>query len=74
MNERVILITEADLGGLREAILEERAVSGSGQQLAEPQDWLERAEVVEASAIPGDLIAMHSAFALADLETGRTET
>jgi len=74
MNETVILITEADLGGLREAILEERAVSGSGQQLAELQDQLERAEVVEASAIPGDVIAMHSAFALTDLDTGRTET
>lgn len=74
MNERVILITEADLDGLREAIREERAVRGARQHLAELRRELERAQIVEAPAVPGDVITMHSTFELTDLDTGNTET
>lgn len=74
MNERTILITETDREGLRRALLKQRAVAGSRQHLADLQKELERAEIVEAQAVPEDVITMHSTFELTDLDTGTTET
>ncbi len=74
MNERVILITEADLDGLRESIRAERAARGTRRHVSDLQHELERAEIVKASAIPGDVITMHSTFELTDLDSGKTET
>lgn len=74
MNGGAIFITESDLDGLREAILEERAVQGRRPHVAELQQEVERAKIVEAAAIPGDLITMHSTFELTDLDNERAET
>jgi regulator of nucleoside diphosphate kinase len=73
MKARAIFVTKPDLKRLHDALIEQRAASGSGEHLAKLQSELEEAVIVEAAAIPGDVVTMHSTVELTDLDTGETE-
>lgn len=70
MRER-IYITEADLERLRRLVEGRRAGrSTDNDNLAMLEEELDRAEVVDADAIPRDVVTMNSEVRLKDLDSG----
>lgn len=70
MRER-IYITEADYERLRRLIDGRRAAAGTDSQYLDVlEQELERAEIVDAEAIPRDVVTMNSEVRLQDLDTG----
>lgn len=68
---RTIYITEPDLERLRELVGVARSCSELDQEsLKALQAELDRASVVQAQAVPSDVITMHSQVRVRDLTTG----
>lgn len=75
MNARALHITDEDRRRLQALITRERSAgSESGTHLRELERELERATVVEAKAIPPDVVTMHSRVRLRDVESKETMT
>ncbi|NLE10202.1 MAG: nucleoside diphosphate kinase regulator [Actinobacteria bacterium] len=73
MEQRAIYITEQDLERLRKLVTQQRASEGSSAYLRKLQGELEKAAVVEPSAVPADVVTMRSTVELLDLDTGAKE-
>lgn len=72
MNPRDIYITEFDLTRLRDVLHARIQVEARDQNHVDSlQNELDRAHVVDPSAIPHDVVTMNSQVRIEDLETGR---
>ena len=74
MQDRTIIISDADHERLRSLIESARGRGGVGEDYLDALEGeLRRARVVPRSDVPRDVIAMDSAVRLRDLDTGETE-
>ena len=70
-----IQITRNDLERLKKVLEETRRTATlDSDSLADLEAELERAEVVDSTAVPPDVVTMNSTVTLLDLESGEEET
>ena len=73
MGQRQILITRDDMARLRELVRAGRRASRRDQShLAELDRELDRAEIIETEDLSSDVVTMHSAVRVRDLDSGRS--
>ncbi len=71
MNQREIYITEFDLARLRDVLRARTSVGARDRDHLESlENELDRAHVVDPSAVPHDVVTMNSQVRIEDVETG----
>jgi regulator of nucleoside diphosphate kinase len=71
MNQRDIFITEFDLARLRDVLRARISAGGrDGDHLESLEHELDRAHVVDPSAVPHDVVTMNSQVRIEDVDTG----
>ena len=75
MKNRKIIITHGDFRKLKQLVFSDVASKlAPNSNLADLRNELEQAEVVEGTAVPGDVITMNSTVRLKDSSTGEVDT
>jgi regulator of nucleoside diphosphate kinase len=73
MGQRRIVITEDDMTRLKELVRQGRRASRHDRNhLAELDQELDRAEIVDGEELPPDVVTMHSTVRVRDLDHGRS--
>lgn len=71
MGQRQIVVTQDDMARLRELVRQGRKASRRDQgHLAELDQELDRAEIIDANDLSADVVTMHSTVRVRDLDAG----